>query len=151
MNLPLGGMAPKRRVTPCTVAAISAVAVILPLIATVQPAAAARPKCLGSTATIVGNNKPNHIRGTPHRDVIVANGGHDVIDGDGGRDKICGGPGNDRIDGGGRDDRLVGGSGDDRIWGHGGNDLIVGDTSGGFVHAPRNLANRHRIAKQHLY
>ena len=32
MNLPLGGMAPKRRVTPGIVAAISAVAVILPLI-----------------------------------------------------------------------------------------------------------------------
>ena len=28
---------------------------------------------------------------------------------------------------------------------------VVGDTAGGFVHEPRNLANCHRIAEQYLY
>jgi hypothetical protein len=28
---------------------------------------------------------------------------------------------------------------------------VVGDPAGRFVHEPRNLANRHRIAEQHLY
>jgi hypothetical protein len=28
---------------------------------------------------------------------------------------------------------------------------VVSDTAGGFVHEPRDLANRHRIAEQHLY
>jgi len=28
---------------------------------------------------------------------------------------------------------------------------IAGNTARGFVHKPRNLVNRHRIAEQHLY
>jgi hypothetical protein len=28
---------------------------------------------------------------------------------------------------------------------------VVGDSTGRFVYEPRDLANRHRIAEQHLY
>src|SRR5262245_58021801 len=41
--------------------------------------AEARPSCFGHRATIVGNHRGNHIKGTPHADVIVGKGGRDTI------------------------------------------------------------------------
>ena len=84
-------------------------------------AAAARPTCFGHKATIVGNNRGNHIKGTHHADVIAGLGGRDVIIGNGGRDIICGGSGNDRIYGGNAEPAqhdkpttLIGGPGNDQ-------------------------------------
>ena len=44
-----------------------------------SPASAAKPKCQGKVATIVGTQKADIIRGTAKRDVIVAKGGADRI------------------------------------------------------------------------
>ncbi len=112
-------------------------AVVASVTLAVAATAAARPKCLGHRATIVGNGKGNHIKGTPHADVIAALGGRDVIHGNGGRDIICGGAGNDRIYGGNQPNRLhrdqptklVGGPGNDRIDGGFASDFIVGDSA----------------------
>jgi len=83
-------------------------------------ASAAKPKCHGFTATIVGNGKPNVINGTNRRDVIVSKGGNDTIRGRGGNDIICSGPGKDRV---------KGGKGKDRIYGGGSNDILHGGSS----------------------
>jgi Ca2+-binding RTX toxin-like protein len=99
--------------------------------------AAARPTCLGHRATIVGNHLGNHIKGTPHADVIAALGGRDVVIGNGGRDIICGGGGRDRLFGGNRPNRLhrdqptklIGGPGNDDIHGSFASDFIVGDNA----------------------
>jgi len=70
-------------------------------------------RCFGRRATIVAGNRGTRIRGTRHRDVIYAGGGHDRINGRGGGDLICGGAGNDVIDGGRGRDWIRGGSGSD--------------------------------------
>jgi hypothetical protein len=99
------------------------------------PARAAKPKCAGKVATIVGTKKGEVIRGTRRADVIVARGGNDRIYGRGGNDTICGGSGHDLIVGGpGADrawgaagrDRLLGGPGPDRLWGGAANDSFNG-------------------------
>jgi hypothetical protein len=95
------------------------------------------PQCLGETATIVGTAGPDHLKGTSHKDVILALGGDDAVKGRGGDDLICGGDGADELDGGrGNDqindgddagsDELVGGPGDDRLYGNLGDDVIDG-------------------------
>ena len=81
-------------------------------------ASAATPTCRGVTATIVGTNGSDQIKGTRQRDVIVAKAGDDNVAAKGGNDLICGGRG--------RDD-LEGNAGSDRILGMRGNDILEGD------------------------
>ncbi len=89
-----------------------------------SPASAAKPKCQGVTATIVGTRKADRIIGTSKRDVIVAKGGADKVFGRGGNDLICGGPGNDRLVGQGGIDKLIGGAGADKLYGGPGPDRL---------------------------
>ena len=91
-----------------------------------SPASAAKPKCQGKTATIVGTKKGEVIRGTTKRDIIVAKGGHDRIYGRGGNDIICAGGGNDLVYGGPGADRLWGQLGRDRLNGNAGPDFLAG-------------------------
>jgi hypothetical protein len=90
--------------------------------------AAARPKCQGRRATVVGTKANDRIRGTRRADVIVAKGGNDRINGRGGKDVICAGDGDDVVMGGGGADRLDGGPGSDVLSGGPGNDFIGGGT-----------------------
>ncbi|WP_205473240.1 calcium-binding protein [Nocardioides sp. SYSU D00038] len=105
------------------------VAVTLPLLGTVtDQAAAAKPRCEGRKATIVGTAKGEVIRGTPKRDVIVAKGGNDRILGRGGDDLICADGGHDTVDGGPGNDAVVAGAGNDRVEGASGADRLSGAT-----------------------
>jgi Ca2+-binding RTX toxin-like protein len=81
------------------------------------PAAAAKPRCFGERATIVGTDRADELVGTSGRDVIVGLGGADTIEGLKGKDIICGGPGADRILGGKGLDLMFGDQGDDRLIG----------------------------------
>jgi Ca2+-binding RTX toxin-like protein len=90
--------------------------------------AAARPKCQGRRATVVGTKANDRIRGTRRADVIVAKGGNDRINGRGGKDVICAGDGDDVVMGGGGADRLAGGPDSDVLSGGPGNDFIGGGT-----------------------
>ena len=98
---------------------------------------AAVPSCRGRTATIVGTDRNDRIKGSPGPDVIVGRGGDDVIRGEQGNDVLCGGYGNDELVGLAGNDRLSGGPGEDGLFGVGGNDIEVGGrgndlmTSGG--------------------
>ena len=74
--------------------------------------AAAKPRCHGEVATIVGTDGSDEIKGTPGRDVIVGGKGDDEIDGRGGADVICGQRGSDELRGGRGDDLLDGGRDD---------------------------------------
>ncbi len=120
-----------------SLAASMTVVVALAGLAVASPgvAAAATPKCLGKTATVVGTKKSEVIRGTKRADVIVAKGGNDTIIAGGGNDLICAGSGADVVRaGGGRDtvvagtgaDVLVGAAGPDVLRGNAGNDVIKG-------------------------
>jgi plastocyanin len=91
--------------------------------------------CHGHTATEVGTDGPDVIRGTKGRDVIVGLGGDDKLIGLGSKDIICGGEGKDTLIGGsGKDvlygevgkDNLRGGSGRDMLWGGAGKDRLLG-------------------------
>jgi len=84
------------------------------------------PTCHGRPATIVGTEDRDHLRGTPHDDVIVALGGNDVVRASSGNDVVCGGEGNDRLSGGSGRDRLYGERGRDRLVGGSGKDRLVG-------------------------
>ncbi|MBM7517248.1 calcium-binding protein [Nocardioides nitrophenolicus] len=118
-----------------TLLPVLALALALPAsIGITAGAEAAKPRCGGLKATIVGTNKADRITGTPGRDVIVGRGGNDRIDGKGGRDVICGGGGNDRIRSGpgkggllfgdaGRD-LLVAEADDTGLYGGAGNDVL---------------------------
>jgi Ca2+-binding RTX toxin-like protein len=96
----------------------------------VADAGAARPRCFGKRATIVGSERSDTITGTPKADVIVGNAGTDSIDGRGGNDRICAGPGGlhreflEVISGGEGRDRLGGGPGLDHLKGMRGADLL---------------------------
>ncbi|WGX97119.1 calcium-binding protein [Nocardioides sp. L-11A] len=95
---------------------VLALALALPASVGISASAeAAKPRCGGAKATIVGTNKADRIKGTKKRDVIVARGGNDRIKGLGGNDVICGGGGNDTIDGGAGQDWVHGGAGRDLI------------------------------------
>jgi Ca2+-binding RTX toxin-like protein len=91
-----------------------------------QVASAARPKCLGKKATIVGTEKADTLRGTSRDDVIVGLGKNDTINGRGGDDTICGGDGKDTIIGGGGSDMLLGEAGNDVLKGGGDFDVLFG-------------------------
>ena len=90
------------------------------------PVSAAKPRCAGKIATIVGTNKGELIRGTPKNDVIVAKGGHDIVLGRGGNDIVCGNRGNDKLVGGGGNDLMFGQAGRDKHFGGPGRDRLVG-------------------------
>jgi Ca2+-binding RTX toxin-like protein len=85
---------------------------------------AARPRCLGKRATIVGTNRSDRLRGTSRADVIVAKGGNDRIRGRGGNDRICAGGGRDSVAAGDGGDRVAAGSGSDFVLGGSGGDRI---------------------------
>ncbi len=89
-----------------------------------SPASAAKPRCQGKVATIVGTRKADKLVGTAKRDVIVAKGGADRIYGRGGNDLICAGTGNDLV---------VGGPGADVLWGQLGNDRLHGGPGPDFI------------------
>ena len=84
------------------------------------------PRCAGKTATIVGTNARDRLKGTSRADVIVGLGGNDTISGLGGNDVICGGAGNDKISGGGGSDRTYGEAGNDTLSGGDGKDKLSG-------------------------
>jgi Tol biopolymer transport system component len=90
--------------------------------------------CQGRSATIMGTNGDDVLRGTNRADVIVAGAGNDVINGLNGKDLICAGKGADGVRGGytqdrGPDtgDRIYGGPGNDVLSGNQGNDQIYGE------------------------
>ncbi len=110
-------------------ARIIAVALVLALLAmpgASGPAVAAKPRCDGFKATIVGTDKSQVMQGTAKDDVIVAKGGSDRIFSGGGDDVICAGTGNDLIDAGSGKDRVFGGNGNDELKGGAGRDLLDG-------------------------
>jgi Ca2+-binding RTX toxin-like protein len=115
-------------VAACVVFAAS-VAVLSPL------AHAAKPKCFGRTATIVGTSGDDELDGTNGRDVIVAKRGNDTIDARGGRDFICSGRGGfDVVFAGNGNDRIDAQRGFDVIFPGAGNDLADGGAGfGAFV------------------
>lgn len=86
----------------------------------------AKPTCDGQTATIVGTEGDDRIRGTSGVDVIVGLGGNDRIAGRGGNDIVCGGTGRDDLRGDNGADRLFGEQDDDTLRGNSGNDLLDG-------------------------
>jgi Ca2+-binding RTX toxin-like protein len=88
--------------------------------------AGSRPRCFGSRATIVGDNRSNRIVGTRRSDVIVARGGDDIVIGLDGADLICGGKGSDELFGGVGNDKLDGQAGSDYLAGAAGHDLMIG-------------------------
>jgi Ca2+-binding RTX toxin-like protein len=106
--------------------AVTVTALLVSIVAFVSPAHAARPKCFGKRATIVGSAGDNRLRGTPKADVIVGRGGDDVISGRDGRDLLCGGKGSDFLRGRGGNDKLKSGRASDANSGGAGNDLING-------------------------
>jgi hypothetical protein len=114
-----------RRARPAVVL-LSLLAPVLATLTSLGAADAARPTCAGLKATIVGTEGADTIRGTAHRDVIVARGGDDRIAAGAGNDVVCGGGGNDRIDAGAGDDAVRGEGGSDRVDGGAGRDRIVG-------------------------
>jgi Ca2+-binding RTX toxin-like protein len=71
------------------------------------------PRCGGKTATIVGTQKRDKIKGSPGPDVIAGLRGADTIRGLKGNDRLCGGKGPDTLIGGKGFDRLRGGPGAD--------------------------------------
>jgi Ca2+-binding RTX toxin-like protein len=98
-------------------------------------------------ATIIGNDLPNIINGTPLNDTIYGQGAGDIINGLGGNDIIYGdmrpngtfppnqgndtlngGDGNDILFGDGGNDTLNGGTGNDTLNGGLGNDTLNGGT-----------------------
>jgi Ca2+-binding RTX toxin-like protein len=93
-----------------------------------EPMNAAKPTCKGRAVTILGTDGADHLRGTNHKDVILALGGDDRIDGRGGGDVICGGSGRDLIRGGpGADKIFAGADGRSPQRGDNGERLMVGD------------------------
>jgi Ca2+-binding RTX toxin-like protein len=95
----------------------------------VPDALAARPKCAGKRATIVGTRGDDILVGDGGADVIAGLGGDDVIKGKGDDDLLCGGDGDDELFGGGGSDELDGGEGKDALNGGKGavNVLVGGD------------------------
>jgi hypothetical protein len=55
-------------------------------------------------AVIEGNDKDNHLRGTPRHDTIHGKGGDDLINGLAGNDKLIPGSGEDMVNAGGGND-----------------------------------------------
>jgi RTX calcium-binding nonapeptide repeat (4 copies) len=78
-------------------------------------------------ATIVGDDGPNTLTGTPRGDLVRAKGGDDTVSSLGGRDFVVAGDGNDAVDAGAGRDFARGGEGDDTIRGGGGGPGQRGD------------------------
>jgi Ca2+-binding RTX toxin-like protein len=112
-------MASKLRTTTSIVALLAATSGMTALATRSSAAAAARPRCHGHVATIVGKSPSGKLVGTKHRDVIVGTGRQHIY-GKGGNDIICAGPGFSR-DGGAN---VHGGTGDDHIYGNGNEDAF---------------------------
>jgi len=89
-------------------------------------ASASEPTCGGLTATVIGTEARDFIRGTPGPDVIYAGGGNDSINGLGGDDRICAGTGHDRVIAGSGDDRVFAGGGNDSVEAGDGDDIVQG-------------------------
>ncbi|GAA3523336.1 calcium-binding protein [Nocardioides daeguensis] len=109
--------------------ALGGLAALVAALAVPVPAAdaAAKPRCGGLRATIVGTSGDDVLRGTRGKDVIVGRGGDDRILGRGGRDVICGGGGKDVIVSGSTGgSRLLGEGGADRVAGNGAGDRVEG-------------------------
>ena len=64
-------------------------------------------------ARIIGNSRPNLLRGTNKADLIKGNGGPDALFGKGGNDKLHGDSGRDLLQGDKGQDKMWGGSGGD--------------------------------------
>jgi Ca2+-binding RTX toxin-like protein len=112
----------KASIVVASTVALVAVFLVLP-----QAANAARPRCLGKGATIVGTARSDVLRGTSRPDVIAGLAGDDVVKGLGGSDRICGGKGNDTLFGGADWDSLFGDEGNDKLNGGGGRqDFLAG-------------------------
>jgi hypothetical protein len=94
--------------------------------------------CFGRTATILGDEGRERIRGTAGRDVIIGLGGRDVILAGGGNDFICGKGGRDVLRGGPGNDHLVGNRGRDRIIGARGDDVVRGGPRDDSLNIGRN-------------
>jgi Tol biopolymer transport system component len=104
----------------------------------------ALPRCAGRIATIVGTPGRDNIKGTKHKDVVVALGGDDRIRTFTKADVICAGPGRDQVDAGdngegGGSDLVMAGPGNDKVtlgpelgraFGEGGNDILLGSKGG---------------------
>ena len=84
------------------------------------------PECRGKTATIVGDDIAETLRGTSKADVIYADSGNDTVKAGGGNDIVCGGDGKDTLSGGGGRDKLYGAGSKDRLKGGGGKDTCIG-------------------------
>lgn|GEM_PF-1914395 len=101
-----------------------------------EPPPPAAYRCSGRSATVVGTEAGDRLKGTGRRDVIAGLGGNDVIRGLGGNDLICGGTGKDRLVGGRGNDLLLGQAGFDTLLGGPGRDRldpggVKGRNSGG--------------------
>ena len=123
------------------------VAVLLWVLAVIQPAQAARPqiKCMGRWVTIIGTPGDDELSGTDKRDVILALAGDDTIDlgrddivcagrgddmvtgSDRGQEHVYGGPGSDLVFPYGKADVVRGGKGADHLFGNFGSDSLFGD------------------------
>jgi Tol biopolymer transport system component len=102
------------------------------------------PECHGRTATLVGTNGADVLKGTKRKDVVLALGGNDRIKTFSDGDIVCAGPGADVVDAGengesGGFDLVLGGPGDDKITlgrelgtarGEAGNDVLIGSKGG---------------------
>lgn len=114
-----------------SIVAAFTVALVVVFLVLPQAANAARPRCFGKRATIVGTARAEVLKGTSRPDVIVGLAGNDLIKGLGGDDRICGGEGNDTIVGRGGDDLLAGDQGKDKVAGGAGAfDFLVGGPGG---------------------
>jgi Ca2+-binding RTX toxin-like protein len=91
------------------------------------PAVAATARCQGQLATIVGNDRANLLRGTDHKDVIVARAGADTIVAKMGADVICAGEGADVISAGAGNDSINAGPGQDEVFAGAGDDVAYGN------------------------
>lgn len=78
-------------------------------------------------ATIIGNQGPDNLTGTPRHDRIFARAGADTVTAMAGPDRVRAGADDDTADGGPGPDRLHGNAGNDVIEGGPGFDLITGN------------------------
>jgi Ca2+-binding RTX toxin-like protein len=107
-------------------AGIATAGILLVVSATSVTAHAAGPRCFGKSATIVGTNGNDVLRGTNRADVIVARGGSDTVRAKEGNDRVCAGAGHDLVRGAAGRDKIKGGDGLDLLWGSSGKDRIIG-------------------------
>jgi hypothetical protein len=77
-------------------------------------------------ATIIGDNFPNSLVGTPGRDIICGLGGDDQLSGRAGNDELYGNEDNDEVFGSRGDDTIFGGLGTDQLQGGTGSNEVQG-------------------------